>query len=127
MIQGGGKWPGRLLNSCSEYVGEVGDEELYAMHREKTLVRSPPSAAARSSRFARFSSACPQLPSRPSCAIPPSAAHVLRGEGGVWGRQNKEGEEGQGVEEEEEDEEESDEGRAVMELWRESERESGRS
>ncbi|XP_041363430.1 marginal zone B- and B1-cell-specific protein-like isoform X1 [Gigantopelta aegis] len=29
MMQGGGKWPGRLKEMCSMYTGDIGEEEIY--------------------------------------------------------------------------------------------------
>eukprot|EP01052_Picozoa_sp_SAG31_P042841 SAG31_NODE_6934_length_1844_cov_2.869341_2_plen_206_part_00 len=40
VIQGGGKWPNRLVDRCSELVGEIGDEELYQLYREGQLARA---------------------------------------------------------------------------------------
>jgi hypothetical protein len=34
MILGGGKWPQRLRDYCGEVVGEVGEDDIYAMYRE---------------------------------------------------------------------------------------------
>ena len=44
VIQGGGRWPARLSMSCHEMMGQLGEDEIYALYRElpsKTVVRSP--------------------------------------------------------------------------------------
>lgn len=33
LLSGGGKWPGRLMNMCSSFVEEIGEEDLYATYR----------------------------------------------------------------------------------------------
>lgn len=35
MMYGGGKWPGRLSNKCFDYVGEIGEDELYQVFRSR--------------------------------------------------------------------------------------------
>lgn len=34
MMQGGGKWPGRLATKCGNLVGDIGEDELYAEYRK---------------------------------------------------------------------------------------------
>lgn len=34
MMQGGGKWPGRLSRKCSTMVGDIGEDELYSEYRK---------------------------------------------------------------------------------------------
>lgn len=34
MLSGGGKWPGRLMNMCSSFVEELGEEQLYEIYRQ---------------------------------------------------------------------------------------------
>ncbi|XP_063445766.1 marginal zone B- and B1-cell-specific protein-like [Mytilus trossulus] len=41
IMQGGGKWPTRLQAMCSNYIGELGEEEVYDAYREdETLVNT---------------------------------------------------------------------------------------
>jgi len=35
MLMGGGKWPGRLSSKCFEYVGDMGEDEMYDAFREE--------------------------------------------------------------------------------------------
>ncbi|XP_046359843.1 marginal zone B- and B1-cell-specific protein-like [Haliotis rufescens] len=35
VMQGGGKWPGRLQQMCQNYVGELGEEEIYHAYKEQ--------------------------------------------------------------------------------------------
>lgn len=35
MMQGGGKWPGRLREKCSTLAGDVGEDEIYKEYRKK--------------------------------------------------------------------------------------------
>ncbi|XP_032217936.2 marginal zone B- and B1-cell-specific protein isoform X2 [Nematostella vectensis] len=34
MMQGGGKWPGRLMSKCEGMVGDIGEDKLYEKFRE---------------------------------------------------------------------------------------------
>ena len=41
IMQGGGKWPVRLQAMCANYVGELGEDEIYDAYRQdKTLVET---------------------------------------------------------------------------------------
>eukprot|EP00794_Sanderia_malayensis_P011935 gene11935-13171_t len=35
MLQGGGKWPGRLVEKCATLIGEIGEDEVYGEFRSK--------------------------------------------------------------------------------------------
>ncbi|XP_071952860.1 marginal zone B- and B1-cell-specific protein-like [Antedon mediterranea] len=37
VMAGGGKWPGRLMQLCDTYVGELGEEEIYEAYKEGKL------------------------------------------------------------------------------------------
>ncbi|XP_033738265.1 marginal zone B- and B1-cell-specific protein-like [Pecten maximus] len=35
IMQGGGRWPNRLRETCSMYMGEIGEEEIYEAYRQE--------------------------------------------------------------------------------------------
>ncbi|CAH1795509.1 unnamed protein product [Owenia fusiformis] len=41
VMQGGGKWPARLMAMCDDYVGEIGEDEIYEAYTKnpKSLVK----------------------------------------------------------------------------------------
>ncbi|XP_013421294.1 marginal zone B- and B1-cell-specific protein [Lingula anatina] len=40
VMQGGGRWPGRMREMCSAYVGELGEDELYDRWKKKSDIEN---------------------------------------------------------------------------------------